>query len=102
MWLRDYTENQLLEELARRANARGTKKPDHWCHDCAHFVAWFDRVPAPRKDCPEDYNPCAKGHAMKFIVPEEIGDEYGFYRSVCADRDAKANAHEMANGEIPD
>lgn len=86
MRLRDYTTNQLIEELARRANGKATKHPEHWCHDCSHYTAWLDRTPTPRKDCPEDYNPCTKGHPMHFVAPEEIGDEYGFYRHVCADR----------------
>jgi hypothetical protein len=91
--LRNFSTDQLIEELARRANARGTRKPKLWCHDCANFVAWCDRKPGPRKSvkpiedgCPEDYNPCTKGHEMKFVVPEMIDDEYGLYLPVCADR----------------
>lgn len=91
MRLRRYSTNQLIEELARRANGVPTQKPEHWCHDCTHFVAWCDKVPAPRKDCPENYNPCTKGHAMRFMVPEEYGDEYGFYLQVCADRGLTSN-----------
>lgn len=91
-WLRDYTSNQLIEELARRANCRNTTQPEHWCHDCTHFVTWTDQIPAPRNDCPDDYNPCSKGHAMKFMGPEEIDSEYGFYLPVCADRGSKPNA----------
>lgn len=87
MRLYAYTTNQLIEELARRANAKTTKQPEHWCHDCKNFVAWLDRVPAPRKDCPDNYNPCTKGKVMRFMAPEEIDDEYGFYLPVCADRD---------------
>lgn len=86
MRLRRYATNQLIEELARRANAVPTKKPGHWCHDCTHFLAWHDKTPVPRMDCPDDYNPCTKGHAMKFMAPEEVDDEYGFYLPVCADR----------------
>jgi hypothetical protein len=80
------------EELARRANTRDTRKPDNWRHDCTHFVAWHDKTPAPRKDCPDDYNPCTKGRAMKFMVPEENDDEHGFYLPVCADREPVSNA----------
>lgn len=87
MRLRDYTTNQLVEELARRANSVTTQKPEHWCCDCTHFVTWLDRQPTPRDcDCPQDYNPCTKRHQMKFIAPQEITDEYGFYLPVCADR----------------
>jgi hypothetical protein len=56
------------------------------CHDCKHFVAWLDKEPAPRIDCPGDYNPCTKGH-MKFMAPEHYGDDYGFYLRVCHDRE---------------
>ena len=96
MRLRRYTTNQLIEELARRANGKTTERPEHWCHECSHFVAWLDRVPAPRKDCPDDYNPCQKGHAMRFIAPDEIDDEYGFYLPVCADRDLQPNVRGVA------
>jgi hypothetical protein len=92
MRLRRYTTNQLIEELARRANGKTTERPEHWCHECSHFVAWLDRVPRPRRECPENYNPCAKGHAMRFMAPEEIDDEYGFFLPVCADRDLMPNA----------
>lgn len=87
MELRRYSTNQLIEELARRANGHSTDKPEHWCHDCKHFVAWIDANRVGHKACPEDYNPCTKGHAMKFLAPEEIDDEYGYYLPVCADRD---------------
>jgi len=88
--LRRYSTNQLIEELARRANGKVTKKPESWCHECSHFIAWLDVVPTPRKDCPENYNPCTKGHKMRFMAPEEIDDEYGFYLNVCADRDSRS------------
>jgi len=85
--LYSYSTQQLIEELARRANAVPTKKPRHWCHDCRHFVAWCDKKPAPRIDCPDDYNPCTKGHEMKFMAPDGYDDDYGFYLPVCSDRD---------------
>lgn len=91
MRLMRYSTNQLIEELARRAAGVPTRKPEYWCHDCKNFVAWFDKVPAPTKDCPENYNPCTKGHTMMFRAPEEYDDEYGFYRPVCADRDLPDN-----------
>jgi hypothetical protein len=89
MHLRDYSTQQLLEEMARRARNSATEKPAAWCHDCTHFVAWCDKVPAPRKDCPDTYNPCTKGHTMRFMAPEGYpdGDDcWGFYMPVCADR----------------
>lgn len=83
--LKSFTDDQLLEELIQRRNGRSVNKPEHWCHDCRNFVAWDD---AKRKSLmPETFNPCTKGHSMLFVVPEEIDDEYGFYRRVCADRD---------------
>lgn len=85
--LYSYSTQQLIEELARRANAVPTKKPRHWCHDCKNFVAWCDKKPPPRIDCPDDYNPCTKGHEMKFMVPQGYDDDYGFYLPVCSDRE---------------
>ena len=89
MWLRDYSTDQLIEELARRRNIRDTMNPKHWCHDCTNFVAWLDKVPEPRETCPDNYNACTKGKVMKFKAPEEIGDEWGFYLQVCEYRDLK-------------
>lgn len=86
MRLRGYTTAQLIEELVRRENGRETSKPKHWCHDCTNYVTWIDGK-TPSMKMPEDYNPCQKRHEMKFMVPEDYGDEYGFYRRVCADRD---------------
>ncbi len=84
--LRHFSTPQLIEELARRANAKPTRRTEQWCEDCSHFVAWVDQAQAEKKDYPDDYNPCQKGHAMAFVAPEHIGDDYGFYRTVCADR----------------
>ncbi len=86
MNLRRYSTAQLIEELARRANGRQTKQPKKWCHDCTHFMAWVDGK-TPNMPCPDTYNPCTKGHAMQFMAPEEMDDEYGFYLRVCPDRD---------------
>lgn len=96
VYLRRFTTNQLIEELARRANGIDTQKPEQWCHDCTHFVTWHNQVPAPRRDCPDSYNPCTKRHKMLFMAPQEIDDTYGFYLPVCADRDARCEpgAHE--------
>lgn len=85
--LRQFSTDELIEELARRAQANPTEKPKHWCDECAHFVAWVDKQPLSGGDCPLDYNPCTKGHAMAFIAPKDIGDDYGFYRAVCQDRE---------------
>lgn len=84
--LRHFSTPQLIEELARRTNAAPTKRPERWCEDCSHFVVWVEREDAANWACPDDYNPCQKGHAMAFVAPEHIDDDYGFYRTVCADR----------------
>jgi len=80
--LEDFSEDELIEELARRRNARQVSKPDRWCCDCANFRYWKGRG-----EPPDDYNPCQKKHVMEFVVPEDYCDEdYGYYRRVCADR----------------
>lgn len=89
--LRKFSTDALLEEMIRRANNQPIKKPEDWCHDCMHFEAWLDKVPSPRADCQETYNPCTKGHTMRFMVPEELDEEHGFYRRVCADRLGEKN-----------
>ena len=82
--LKKVPDDWLLEEIIRRRNNETAAKPEHWCHDCDHFKAWNE---LPRAgECPKDFNPCTKGHGMKFIVPVDYGDEHGFYRRVCADR----------------
>jgi hypothetical protein len=82
--LRRFGTDQLIEELARRQNEAPIVTPANWCHDCANYVAWND---APRKtEMPDNFNACTKGHPMKFVAPEDMDDEYGFYRTVCADR----------------
>lgn len=95
MRLRQFSRHQLIEELARRANEAPTAKPERWCHDCRNFVSWNDQEPPPRRDMPEDYNPCTKRHKMRFVAPDEIDDEYGFYLPVCADRDEPTSQEAM-------
>lgn len=95
--LRGFSTDQLIEELARRSNERGTTRPRDWCEDCAHFIAWVDGK-TPDAPIPDDYNPCAKRHAMRFQAPEGYPDQeaYGHYRTVCADRNPieQKDAHE--------
>lgn len=56
--------------------------PNVWCDDCAHFVT--------DPDADEAYNPCTKGHPMRFKSPAEYqwyyNDDWGFYRRQCQDR----------------
>ena len=52
------------------------------CDECRNFAPWISR----HGDVPDDYNPCAKGHAMHFKEPEDLGDLWGFFRRKCEDR----------------
>jgi len=80
--LSDYTDDELIEELARRRNTREINKPERWCVDCKNFTTWNGKG-----DPPNDYNACIKGHKMNFAMPEGYtDDEFGFYRRVCVDR----------------
>ncbi len=83
--LRGFSTAQLIEELARRSNERGKQKPRDWCDDCVHFIPWVDGK-TPESSMLDDYNPCEKNHVMRFHAPEEIGEEFGHYRTVCVDR----------------
>ena len=81
-----FSDGELLEELARRQNARDAADiPPRWCHDCAHYRTW-----AKACDPPPKFNPCSKKHKMQFRPPadadEGLRGEYGFFRAVCTDR----------------
>lgn len=85
--LKKFTEEELLEELVRRKNRRGdqrAKAANRWCDDCENFIFWEKAC-----DPPDDYNPCSRGHEMKFCTPDSPNDDYGFYRIVCSDRVAR-------------
>lgn len=81
--LKAFTDAELIEELARRTRTRDKEREKSWCDDCANFKPWngLDGMP-------ENYNPCSKGHEMKFQEPVDYSDAigWGFYRLVCADR----------------
>lgn len=86
--LANYSEAELLEELARRCTLKEEKKQvAKWCHNCKHFKTWADNATGKGREMPEDYNPCGKQHRMYFRMPEDYDDEHGFYRTVCKDRD---------------
>lgn len=87
--LRAFSTDQLIEELARRRNERGQQTPRDWCENCTHFIPWIEGD-TPEAVMPTDYNPCEKGHAMRFQAPDAIDDEYGYYLAICADRDAQS------------
>ncbi|MHB0927772.1 MAG: hypothetical protein ACYC3W_02455 [Candidatus Nanopelagicales bacterium] len=86
--LREFSTSQLIEELARRSNKRGEQKPRDWCENCTHFIPWIEGK-TPEAPMPDTHNPCEMQHTMRFQVPECITDDYGFYRTVCADRQPK-------------
>lgn len=80
-----FTDDELLEELARRRNAQELAAPKRWCSDCAHFKTWD--VLGNAGDPPDDFNPCTKGHVLMFRMPDSPADvDFGFYRRVCGDR----------------
>lgn len=82
----NYSEAELLEELARRCTHKEQKQQvARWCHNCTHFTTWADDA----LKMPDNYNPCSKLHKMFFRMPEgdPHDEESGFYKVVCADRD---------------
>lgn len=83
--LEKFTTEALRAELARRQNGKIVRARDFKpCDECSHFK------PAP-EDAPKDYNPCQKGHAMKFRMPQSDSyrdDDWGFYLPRCKDREA--------------
>jgi len=77
-----FTDDELLEEIIRRRNARDRDGPEvKWCDECRRFVPWRDGL-----NVPENYNPCANRHAMKFRSPAGYNAPFGFYRTLCPDR----------------
>lgn len=86
--LKGFSDEQLLEELCRRQRVRlerDERLAFQPCDECKHFVFWVNADSDP----PDNYNPCSKGHKMKFRMPEGYNQhpsEYGFYRRVCAHR----------------
>lgn len=84
MDLRRVPTDDLVAELRHRAKgAWRERKPIPCCDECTHFVA-YTKDPSTM---PEEYNPCALGHAMRFKVPESYVDHnWGFYLRGCKDR----------------
>lgn len=87
----EYSDEALMDELSRRMFARKLDDSQSrvWCDDCSHFAPWNSLSHRENLKMPEKFNPCTKGHKMDFQTPEEIGDEYGFYRKWCRDRHIK-------------
>lgn len=85
-----FSDEELIEELARRANRRDLENIKHWCHDCRNFKPWGERHHRGRElPMPDNYNPCVKEHAMNLRLPELHQDPHsgGFYLPVCSDRE---------------
>ena len=92
--IRDYSEAELLEELSRRRGLRMGNKPKNWCDECHNFAASDD--PKLTKD------PCAKNHAMHFLMPESAGDyEWGYYRRWCRDWTPRQDGFVNLGGPSP-
>lgn len=85
--LQAFSDEALMDELSRREHARHLDEQAMriWCDDCVHFEVW-DKKGRAHLPIPDHFNPCTKGHKMKFQSPQEIGDDYGFYRLACRDR----------------
>ena len=86
-----FSDDELIEELARRSNNRDARDIEandvgRWCHDCGNFNTW-KRPGEP----PESFNPCGKRHTMSLYLPKdhESPEVGGFFRRVCADRKEK-------------
>lgn len=83
-YLASFTDDQLLEELVRRRNAKKLERvPPRWCDECLHFKTWDKE-----NDPPKSYNPCLMGHAMEFYTPRswQSPETFGHYRIICTDR----------------
>ncbi len=79
--LSKFTEDQLIEELAKRRASRERRNIVDYCDECIFFKSY-----SGKGEMPVNYNPCGNGHKMKFKNPEDHGDDWGFYIRVCADR----------------
>lgn len=82
--LKDYTDAELLAEVARRRKERERTKPKKWCDECEHFSGGLG-------DGKVMANPCNKEHQMLFLMPDSASDvEWGYYKRWCHDRREKA------------
>jgi hypothetical protein len=83
--LREATQVQLVEELARRLNENvRDEPPEFWCDNCVHFRTTTGRA----LELKPHWNPCAKKHQVSFYVPQphDSPDTFGYYVEVCPDR----------------
>ncbi|MGL4231009.1 MAG: hypothetical protein ACRCWJ_06540 [Casimicrobium sp.] len=79
--LREASEDQLVEALKVHRRESDDTRPKFYCEECTNFKP--DAILAARKTT---FNPCAKGHPMRFRQPQGYNDDYGFYRNTCSDR----------------
>lgn len=87
MSLEEYSSQELKEELARRMLGDRPPPIRKWCDECTHFVAWKED-----SEPPADFNPCSKGHKMRFRVPTPpMDDQWGFYKPGCKDGNYKGS-----------
>lgn len=97
MTLADYTTDQLLAEIKRRADEEELgRQIDQWCEGCAHWR--YSERESDRKPN------CTKLHSMSFRMPVEHPDSepWGFYRLNCPDwaerpADAPGPKYEIAS-----
>ncbi len=78
--LKQFSIDELLEEIVSRRNIEKKQIPKNFCDECEHFPF----------GCAPENNYCKKGHKMKFLVPDdyraiELG-EWGCYKNICKDR----------------
>lgn len=87
--LRRISTERLAAELERRSACLWREpRPIPNCDECNHFTPY---IPQTESDVPPaSYNPCAKGRAMRFRLPESMGDvnsgNWGYYLRGCKDR----------------
>ncbi len=78
--LEQFSDIQLLEELARRVKLREEEnEPENWCDNCRHF-----KYPKTENGNVR----CVKKHKMKFWMPKGYTDDFGYYVDFCPDREA--------------
>lgn len=86
--LRRVPTEELEAELVRRARGQWKTRPDQpipHCDECDNFIPY-----TAGEEVPANFNPCSKGHSMRFKVPHSMGDahsgNWGFYLPGCKDR----------------
>lgn len=85
------TDDEIEAEAERRRAFRIKNKSNlKFCDECVHF-----RINYSGKEIPDDelMKACNLGHKTNFIMPEfPHGDDWGFYRTQCLDREMAVNS----------